>query len=327
MALAFTSYFERARSLDLLLAQKPDLAPPAGQVIDNAEANRGLTYLQDLYPGAIGEACLSNDRGVEVGRVTHGIAAPVAELATNEATNPFFAPTLALGPGQVYQATPYVSQDTRRRVISNSTWIRQANGSRLIVHFEVDLESFRQYLTTSTTSRHVAVVDQATGRVALEDGVRLPATDPEDSFPIFGSRAALLSGAGAGAAPAVNAAGQRLARSSVTHTRANANDWVIVEWSTARASLIPSWVGLGAVAIGVGLIAFFLVVVRSQQGALRRVALLDHLTGLSNRKAPRGVPARGRGRGGRAVRPAGRGADDRPGRVQAGQRHPWARQG
>ena len=44
-------------------------------------------------------------------------AAAQAELSLNEAKNPFFAPTLALGPGQVYQAPPYVSPDTGHWVI------------------------------------------------------------------------------------------------------------------------------------------------------------------------------------------------------------------
>src|SRR4249920_1369364 len=100
VALAFTSYFERARSLDLLLAQSPAFRPPGGRQVDNGEANRALVYLEHLYPGAIGEACLINDQGHELARVTQGVAAPVAELSTAEASNPFFALTLALRSGQ-----------------------------------------------------------------------------------------------------------------------------------------------------------------------------------------------------------------------------------
>jgi predicted signal transduction protein with EAL and GGDEF domain len=135
VASAFTSYFERARSPDLLLAQSPAFRPPDGGKVDNAQVNRALAYLERLYPGAIGEACLINDQGRELARVTENVAAPVAELSSAEAQNPFFAPTLALELGQVYQAAPYVSVDTKTWVISNSTWIRQADGSRLIVHW------------------------------------------------------------------------------------------------------------------------------------------------------------------------------------------------
>src|SRR3954470_15870592 len=141
---AFTSYFERASSLDLLLAQNPALRQPPGTVTPetNAAANRALEYLERLYPGAIGEACLIDDQGRELARVTQGDPAPIDELSANEAENAFFAPTFALEPGQVYQAAPYVSQDTHTWVISNSTPIRLVGGQSLLVHFEVSLGSF-----------------------------------------------------------------------------------------------------------------------------------------------------------------------------------------
>src|SRR4051812_34086825 len=70
LASAFTSYFERARSLDLLLSQNPDLLsiPTAERLTPeiNQRANRALAYLENLYPGAIGEACLIDDTGTEV---------------------------------------------------------------------------------------------------------------------------------------------------------------------------------------------------------------------------------------------------------------------
>src|SRR3954470_8565333 len=71
VAAAFTSYFERARSLDLLLAQNPALHQEPGTVTveANQAANRALKYLERLYPGAIGEACLIDDQGHELARV------------------------------------------------------------------------------------------------------------------------------------------------------------------------------------------------------------------------------------------------------------------
>ena len=282
VASAFTSYFERARSLDLLLAQNPAFRPPGGRRVDNAEANRALVYLELLYPGAIGEACLITDQGHELARVTKGDAAPVAELSTAEAQNLFFAPTLALGAGEVYQAPPYVSVDTGDWVISNSTWVRQSDGRPLIVHFEVALTSFQQYLTTNSTTRHVAVVDRTTGRTVLEDQAALPAAKG-GQFQHFSGAAALKSG---GTRPeTINADGQRLAAGAVSRTAGNGNDWVVLEWSTGRASFVPPWVGGAAGVAGIGLIGFFLVVLRRQQSALRRAARLDHLTGMANRKA------------------------------------------
>ncbi len=66
VASAFTSYFDRARSLGLLLAQSPTFRPPAGEDVDNAAANRALAYMERLYPGAIGEACLIDEQGVSL---------------------------------------------------------------------------------------------------------------------------------------------------------------------------------------------------------------------------------------------------------------------
>jgi diguanylate cyclase (GGDEF)-like protein len=283
VASAFTSYFERARSLDLLLAQSPAFRPPDGGKVDNAQANRALVYLQRLYPGTIGEACLINDKGHELARVTEGAASPVAELSTAEAQNPFFAPTLALDLGQVYQAAPYVSPDTGTWVISNSTWIRQADGSQLIVHFEVAFASFRQYLTTSSASHHVAVVDRSAGRTVLTDDTDLPPTTAKARFPHFLGAAALRSG---GTRPAtIEVGGHPLATGGVTRAAGNANDWVIVERSTDRGSFIPPWAGGVATSVGIALILLFLIVLRRQQNTLRMAARLDHLTGLANRKA------------------------------------------
>src|SRR3954464_10782350 len=55
LASAFTSYFERARSLDLLLSHNPDLLsiPQAANLTPeaNERANRALRDVENLYPG------------------------------------------------------------------------------------------------------------------------------------------------------------------------------------------------------------------------------------------------------------------------------------
>lgn len=236
-----------------------------------------------LVPGGDRRSLPDRSSGHELARVTEGFPAPVAELATNEASNAFFAPTLALALGQVYQAPPYVSPDTRHWVISNSTWIRQTNGRPLIVHFEVGLDSFQQYLTTSSRNQHVAVVDRRTGRVILQDHTALPPTSRESRFPR--SPAAARLAFGTTSTGSITADGQRLEVSDAARTTGNANEWAILEWSTGRASSIPPWVGGAAAALGAGLILLFLVVLRRQHGALRMAARLDHLTGMANRQA------------------------------------------
>jgi diguanylate cyclase (GGDEF)-like protein len=283
VASAFSAYFERARSLDLLLAENQAFDLTARGGVDRDAANRALRYLEVLYPGAIGEACLIDQQGREFARVTEGRPAPVAELSSNEAQNPFFAPTLALGPGQVYQAPPYVSPDTKRWVISNSTWIRLSDGARMIVHFEVSLDSFVRYAATSVATRHLAIVDRNTGQIFLQDHAPLPAPTPLRLFPSTGWSEAFTAVSAQGGATEVNGYPAMFRR--IDRTAGNANDWYVVEWSTTRGSLPPVWAGAAGTVLGVLLIFLALLVFRRQQGTLRAAARLDHLTGLANRKA------------------------------------------
>jgi diguanylate cyclase (GGDEF)-like protein len=280
---SFSSYFERARSLNLLLAHDQTFTPPEGGVVDREEASRALTYLEVLYPNAIGEVCVINEQGHEVARVTEGVAAPASELSVTESLNPFFAPTLALGPGQVYQAPPYVSPDTGTWVISNSTWIPIADGRRLIVHFEVSLDSFARYVNTGAANTHVAVVDRGNGRVLLEDHTALPPADLVIGFPVSDWSHALTTQTASSGATTVG--GHPAAFEIINRAMGNANDWFVVEWTTANASLVPMWAGLAVTALGILLLALALFVLRRQQSTLRRAARLDHLTGLANRKA------------------------------------------
>ena len=280
---SFSSYFERARSLNLLLAHDQTFTPSEGGVVDRVAASRVLAYLEVLYPHAIGEACAIDERGHEVARVTDGVPSLENELSVTEAKNPFFAPTLALRAGQVYQAPPYVSPDTGTWVISNSTWIPIADGHRLIVHFEVSLDSFARYVNTDTANTHVAVVDRGGGRVLLEDRTALPAASMKSGFPVSGWSRALTTVTSSSGTSTIE--GHPAAFGIVSRASGNANDWYVLEWTTATASLVPTWAGMTVVALGILLLALALIVLRRQQSTLRRAARLDHLTGLANRKA------------------------------------------
>src|SRR3982750_19584 len=70
----FQAYFERAASLDLLLAQDPSFQTAFQRYYADRVAlarggplvttmNSALAYLQVLYRGSIGEACLIDDKG------------------------------------------------------------------------------------------------------------------------------------------------------------------------------------------------------------------------------------------------------------------------
>jgi diguanylate cyclase (GGDEF)-like protein len=283
VASAFTSYFERAQSLDLLLAQNPVLYQEPGTVTPetNEAVNKALVYLERLYPGSIGEACLIDDQGVELGRVTEGVPAPIDELSTEEAKNAFFAATFALEPGEVHQAAPYVSPDTQKWVISNSTPIVLPSGRSLLVHFEVSLDSFSDQLVTAT-GEHSAVVDVTTGQAVLRDDVELPDPDGDGVFPSFAYSDA-LDAAGTGSR-VVEADELRLAVAPIPSGSGNANRWVVVQWSTHDASAVPVWLGSALTALGLVLLVVFMLMLRREHAALRLAARLDHLTKMANRK-------------------------------------------
>lgn len=174
-----------------------------------------------------------------------------------------------------------MSPDTHHWVISNSTPIQRLAGHSLIVHFEVSLASFsRQF--TGAADRHVAVVEELTGRTVLANDTGQPASG-STRFPLSPYREVL--GTGVARPRTVQLDGERLAVSAVASTAGNANHWIVVQWSTRDASLLSPWGGVLATTAGVGLILLFVVLLRRQHKALRMAARLDHLTGMANRKA------------------------------------------
>ena len=182
-------YFQRARSLTLLAAHDTAFqhfyAVPGSRVAKIRgngplmdEINRGLGYLETLFPGSIGEACFIDRSGAEVARNVHGIPALLGGLSADESRNAFFAPTLALPIGAVYQAAPYVSPDTGEWVISNSTPLDTPDRSKpAILHFEVTVESFRA-AAARDGQYGITVVDRATGRVVFDSHDRQRAGAP-----------------------------------------------------------------------------------------------------------------------------------------------------
>ena len=86
-----------------------------------ADATAALAYLERLYPTSIGETCFIDNTATEARASCAGEVAPPSDLSTEEEKAPFFAPTFALPSGQVHQARPYVSPDTKEWVIANAT--------------------------------------------------------------------------------------------------------------------------------------------------------------------------------------------------------------
>ena len=291
---ALEEYFARARSIILISAQNPAFrsvyrssgsrlpgVPARGRTF--GEVNAPLAYLEQLYPNSIGEACFIDSRGPELARVVKGERALVADLSPDESGNPFFAPTFRLHAGQVFQAEPYVSPDTREWVISNSTPVAGLPArSRAIVHFEVTIESFRRASAdVGRGSFDITVVDGRSGRVVFAADepqlVGAPLGRP-------GDRGFVPVARKGGAAGKLDLEGRRTAYRRLTATQHNANDWYVVVGSAPVAE-----VGLGAIASPTAL-GFLMVLVAFGLWVTRRwlrrsdEASSDPLTGLPNRR-------------------------------------------
>jgi diguanylate cyclase (GGDEF)-like protein len=286
------NYFERARALNLLLANNPAFANfykdprPRDekvriQTVELQQANAALTYIKELYPGRIGEACFIDRGGAENARVVNGKAAAPSELSPDETTNDFFAPSFALEPGQVFQAKPYISPDTDELVISNATLVPVAGRKAAIVHFEVKVESFRSGIAGAGVWMRIA--DSATGEVVADS--RLPQVGNRSVT--AGASPPLRPLVGRpGSAGSFDTGSDRIRFTKIAEGASNANRWVVVATAPKAgfdlSGLLFGWPAAmmaGALAmLGLAGLGF-----RSYQRELRRQALTDELTGLPNR--------------------------------------------
>jgi methyl-accepting chemotaxis protein len=162
---------------------------PGGRRGLQAEVDRALVQLNSLNAALVDEACFIDVSGREWARQVNGVAAPAGRLSADERGSAFFGPTLRLDPGQVHQNAPYVSPDSHRWVISNSTPVTVAGRTVAMLHFESNLDAIR------------ARVAAAAGR-----GVAVRVIDADTSLVLADSR----SRAQTGALPLTPAAGQPL---------------------------------------------------------------------------------------------------------------------
>ena len=293
---ALENYFARARSIVLLTGNSPSfakvLAEPGTrkQVVRRQSANvldvtHQLGYLNQLYSSSIGEACFINEDGEEFARTVRGEIARPGDLSTVEEQAVFFAPTFALGFGQVHQTRPYVSPDTKEWVVANATLIPQTDKvKRAFVHFEVTVESFRRALGASGKSYELRVIDARSGRIVI-DGARPQRVGAALGAPRDTSFANLARLSGQEGVTEV--AGRRAAYRQIASTEGNANDWILV--ASAKAPMGSFISGIGPVPIAMlvaalAMIALAAVSLRTARRELEAHASSDALTGLANRR-------------------------------------------
>ena len=284
----FDEHFERSRTIALMLAHDnafsgfyqapgdPEAnAQKGGPLVDRA--NSALGFLETLYPGAIGEACFIDQSGHEYARVVKGTVAPAHELSHEEASQPFFAPTMNSPIGTVHHSAPYVSPDTGEWVIANATVVPGVpKPHKALVHFELSIESFRGRLSPTRDALAVQVVDANTGRVLIDSRVPQAMDAPlgPGAFRTVPTTSALLT--------------QDDERIAVDHIQtAGANNWAVVALGD-----VPDAVPLGLAMLltgtgilGVLFVGFGALLWHRGQRTLRREARTDVLTGLPNRAA------------------------------------------
>jgi diguanylate cyclase (GGDEF)-like protein/putative nucleotidyltransferase with HDIG domain len=273
------AYFLRARSLVLLTAH--DAAYKERKL---PEVERSLRFLEQLYPGSIGEACFIAADGRELARIVRGRAARGRNLSRDESQNVFFAPTFALPARTVYQAEPYVSPDVHEYVISNST--RVAGSRRAIVHFEVRLEAFRRAAATTDGGTYsVDVADARTGNVVI-DGSRPQTGRVELGSPGDRRFARLATGVRAEGVTRID--GHIAAYRRVDVDTHNANHWVVFAIAANPAGTAVSEAGPAPIAmfvVALLLLCFAVLSLRASRRELEHAATTDPLTGLANRRA------------------------------------------
>ena len=307
------SYYSRARSLAQITARNPSFrdfyAEPGarsqkiraqGATVRNA--NRALAYLEELFPGSIGEACFIDRRGAENARAVKGDIEPPSALSADETGAPFFDPAFALQPGQVHQSAPYVSPDTNEWVIANSTPIRAPGQAKpAIVHFEITIESLRSRAAGSSERFDVAIVNSRTGDVIVDsrvpqragkprehrhrDGVHLhpavPLGRPNDE------RFKSLAGSGARTGT-FEVEGRPAAFARVDPPAHNANHWIVAAVAPTAAAAWYESLGVSEIVMLIGallLLTFGFLSLRSSQRELQDAALRDSLTGMPNRRS------------------------------------------
>jgi diguanylate cyclase (GGDEF)-like protein len=289
-----SDYFARARSINLLVARNPafrhfyelpgtriERLQTGGPVVE--EVNAALRDVEDLFRDSISEACFIDRSGAEVGRMVRSERAALDDLSLNESKNPFFAPTLAMKPGEVHQSAPYLSMDTNEWVIANATPLAVGGTNVALVHFEVSLESFRRAGERSAEPVDLAVVDATTGAVIIDSrypqqvGGQLgrPGDTRFKGASLNGQQGTLKVGDRQAAFQRIPADG------------GNVNDWYVA--AVQRSSVGPlygvdSWTFAVIAAAGVFLLAGAVTGELSRRH-LMTAATTDQLTSLGNRRA------------------------------------------
>jgi diguanylate cyclase (GGDEF)-like protein len=145
-----------------------------------ADIQQLVVYLQRTF--AIDEICVIDANGVEIARGVLGELAGPEDLSDEEASTPFFAPTIALNNGEVYRSTePYLSPDTNRWVVAHATPIVLGDGRHVgLLHFEIPLEWFATKVQEAPVLGGTSYLLDRDGHLLVHKNLAVPVPEPED---------------------------------------------------------------------------------------------------------------------------------------------------
>ena len=298
---ALDHYFARARSLTRSLrptrpsassmrsraTRRRRQGPPQGHAV--REANAALAYLEHLFPGSIGEACFIDRAGPENARAVSGEVAPLADLSPDETKAPFFVPPSRSSRARSTRPSP-TSRRTRTlgRLQLDAAAIQGPGGTR-----DRALRDLGRKLPAEASDASgrfdVAIVEAGSGRVIVDSRYPQPTGDEARLGRPFDRRfGQVVSTAGrAFHEGTMELGGKPSAFRAVAHSPHNANQWVVIAMAKTPSS---SWTDqLGAAelamgALGLVLLGYALLALRSSHARLHTAATTDALTGLGNRR-------------------------------------------
>jgi signal transduction histidine kinase len=177
------SDLKRFQQVLLTSAQTPAfievMRDPAHRQEWKRQIDLSLLNLTKNFPGMIDETCRIAPWGAELARVVQGSVSPDADLSPDESRNPFFGPTMAKAPGEVYFQAPYLSPDTNRWVMSVSTPLSVDSQNYGILHFEVPLAYYYRAL------RSILPAEGFLGLVGPQGQIYLSSNAPEPTAAPF----------------------------------------------------------------------------------------------------------------------------------------------
>src|SRR3989338_2980717 len=175
IASSISHLFNKARSDILLLTVNPAFKryflEPEKKSFWLKELEKAFLYLSKIFPDSFDEGCYIISDGREICRVIFDKLAHPTELSIDETRNAFFALTFTIPEGEGYQGPPYISTDTNRWVIPNSTPIVLPDGRKAaIAHMELNVAYFK------STMKDVLQEETEEGFIMDKDGNIIVAT-------------------------------------------------------------------------------------------------------------------------------------------------------